>query len=416
MTSSYPHAVRRASLASALAVSVLLTAVSTLPGLVARSSASGPGDPVAFGLPTPTGPERPGTLELHLVDRQRTDPWAEDGGPRELMISIWYPAVHEPGAPATPYLPERVASFYDQTSAELGIARGAVDFAGAVSSAQTRAPVAGTTPRPVVLYSPGGGMSRALGTILVEELVSHGYVVVTVDSTYQAPVELPSGLTLPARGVDLEQALAERVRDLRFVLDQLELLVAGGNPDQQRRPLPTGLRTVLDLDRVGVFGHSMGGFAAAEAMQADPRLDAGVNLDGSMGQEYQADPDGRIDRPFLLVGAGTDGDSGRPHTHRDAPDWADYWARMTGWRRDLHLPDGEHMSFTDLQHVLPAVGREVDLDEEAVRAAIGTVDPEQSLTVQRTYLRAFFDHHLRDEPQPVLDAVPASLPVAELVP
>jgi hypothetical protein len=117
-------------------------------------------------------------LELHLIDQGRTDPWDEAGGPRELMISIWYPADHAPGAPTTPYLHPRIAS-YNQTLAELGMAEDAVDWVGAVSHAQTRGAVAGGELRPVVSYSPGGGAPRTLGTTLVEDLVSQGYVVVT---------------------------------------------------------------------------------------------------------------------------------------------------------------------------------------------------------------------------------------------
>ncbi|WP_152363018.1 alpha/beta hydrolase family protein [Microlunatus speluncae] len=415
MSSTYPHPMARVWTGLALAVAVLLTAAITLPPAVAESSAAGPGDPVPFTLAAPTGPEQIGTFELHLIDTERPDPWADGGGPRELMISLWYPARHDPAAPPTPYLPARVASFYNQTSAELGIVKDAVDFAGATTHAQTRAAVAGAEPRPVVLYSPGGGRPRFLGTQQVEDLVSRGYVVVTVDSTYQAPVEFPDGLTMPARGVDLKQALAERVRDLSFVLDQLELLQAGANPDVDGRDLPAGIGATLDLSRVGMFGHSMGGFAAAETMITDDRIDAGVNLDGSMGRKYQGRPDATLDRPFLLMGGGTDGESDRPHTHRGAPDWADYWGRFTGWKRDLYLPAAEHMSFTDLQTLLPEVGTELDLDQEAVRAAIGTVDPAAGLAVQRAYLAAFFDQHLNDRPQPILDTVPAEHRIAELI-
>jgi hypothetical protein len=49
-------------------------------------------------------------------------------------------------------------------------------------------------PYPVVLYSPGGSSDAALGTGLVEDLVSHGYVVVAMDDTNESPeVEFPGG-------------------------------------------------------------------------------------------------------------------------------------------------------------------------------------------------------------------------------
>ncbi|MHC8564033.1 hypothetical protein ACW23B_26315 [Streptomyces albidoflavus] len=50
-----------------------------------------------------------------------------------------------------------------------------------------------------------------------------------------------------------------RVGDTRFVLDQL----ATG------RGLPEGLGRALDLERVGMYGHSGGGATAAEAMREE---------------------------------------------------------------------------------------------------------------------------------------------------
>ncbi len=370
---------------------------------------------MSFTLPAPTGPVQVGTLELHLVDDDRGDPHAPEGGPRELVVSLWYPARHRDGAPLAPHLPRRIASFYDQSTGDLGIDAGDADFRGATSHAQTRAPVdTGSGRRPVVLYSSGGGLSRALGTSLVEDLASHGYVVVTVDSTYEAPVEFPDGLVLPVAELDAAEALAARVLDLRFVLNTLEAVVGGAEPDAGGRELPDRLASVLDLDHVGALGHSLGGFAVAEAMRADPRIDAGVNLDGSMPTALRSQRESQIGRPFLLVGAGTDEGTGNPHHHLASPDWAAFWADLTGWRRDLHLPGAEHLSFTDLQTVLPQLDAALDLDEAAVTAAIGSVDPAQSLSVQRTWLAAFFDQHLRALPRPVLDAAPDDLP-AELI-
>ena len=73
-----------------------------------------------------------------------------------------------------------------------------------------------------------------------------------------------------------------RIADTRFVLDELASLASGRNPDAEHRPLPSGLSTALDLAKVGMFGHSLGGATAAKAMAADARISAGINLDGSM--------------------------------------------------------------------------------------------------------------------------------------
>ncbi|MFE2756833.1 hypothetical protein ACFXGA_33035 [Actinosynnema sp. NPDC059335] len=68
--------------------------------------------------------------------------------------------------------------------------------------------------------------------------------------------------------------IAARLADVDLVLDALEVLAAGGNPDAGGRALPTGLGRAPDLRRVGAYGHGLGGTIAAEAMHEDRRIDA----------------------------------------------------------------------------------------------------------------------------------------------
>lgn len=82
------------------------------------------------------------------------------------------------------------------------------------------------------------GDVREPGTGLVSDLASRGYVVVTMDDTYEAAeVEFPNGRIATPRG---NQFLADSVRiaDTRFVLDELARLRSGANPDAQQRALP----------------------------------------------------------------------------------------------------------------------------------------------------------------------------------
>ncbi|CAM5587215.1 Lipase OS=Streptomyces glaucescens OX=1907 GN=SGLAU_26310 PE=4 SV=1 [Streptomyces glaucescens] len=72
-------------------------------------------------LPGPTGRHPVGTTELHLVDRDRPDPWIT-GQDRELMVSVWYPARTTSGHPREPYLRPGVARFADE-SGSFGLAR-----------------------------------------------------------------------------------------------------------------------------------------------------------------------------------------------------------------------------------------------------------------------------------------------------
>ncbi|MGP4016554.1 alpha/beta hydrolase family protein [Saccharopolyspora sp. 5N708] len=385
-------------------------------GLVSATAAPPPQQPVELALPEPTGSHPVGTADLHLVDHSRTDPWEEQPNqPRELMVSLWYPALSVPHQPSTAHLTPGVAEYYDQISSSLGVVPGTADFAGTRTHARADAvPIPGE--RPVVLYSPGGGNSRQFGTALVEDLASRGFVVVTIDHTFASPVEFPDRMELPASGVDMARMMRERVLDTGFVLDQLGVIASGGNPDAAQRPLPPGIRTTLDLSRVGMFGHSMGGFTAAETMLTDQRIDAGANLDGSMDPNSGQAAARGADRPFLLMGGGTSGSAKLPHNHLHASDWASFWANSTSWKRDVYLPAAEHMSFADSQVLLPQIDREKPVPPEELVGAIGTVDPQRSIAAQRDYLAAFFGLQLRGQQTDLFDGDSPTHPDARLIP
>ncbi|MGW0431696.1 alpha/beta hydrolase family protein [Micromonospora sp. NPDC003197] len=411
-------------LAALLSMSTLATAASAAPqsattlGSAPQSAPDRPttpnSAPLRLELPAPTGQHHVGTIELHLVDQGRPDPWVADR-PRELMATVWYPARPIGHEPLAPYLPAGAAQrFSERTNAMLGLAAGQVDWTGITTHARVGAPVLDRRGgHPVVLYSPGAEFPRANGTVLVEELASRGYVVVSVDHTYETHnVEFPGGRVetqnLPAMDpTERNHAVIQtRTRDVRYLLDQLAVLAGGGNPDAAQRPLPRGLGAGLDLSRVAMFGHSVGGFTTAETMLVDSRIDAGVNMDGSLAYSFVNNDFGDVvtaglDRPFLLLGAGLS--SGRPHTHREAPEWRSFWENSTGWKLDLYVADGEHFTFTDYQVLLPQVDAVFPLPAGFLSSTIGTVDPSRVTNSLRGYLTAFLDEHLRGRPQSLLD-------------
>lgn len=201
---------------------------------------------------------------------------------------------------------------------------------------------------PVVLFSPADRLDRSIDTALVEDLASHGYIVVTVDHTYDSgEVRFPDGQvvvsTLPPDSDQVNtEATAVRVADMKFVLGQLATINAGRDPEAGSR-LPRGLAGALDLSEVGMFGFSMGGATTAGAMLADPRIKAGADLDGTIYGPVAARG---LDRPFLLVSSQDNG--------RDVdPTWASLWSHLRGWRLDLRLAGAEHLSFSDAVTLYP---------------------------------------------------------------
>lgn len=364
--------------------------------LLAVLSAAPASAAVRLRLPEPTGPYSVGVTDLHLVDESRQDPWVP--GVRELMVTIRYPASRD--GPRAPFLaPGAAAAVAEDDAKILGMTP---DYTFPTHS-RVGAPAVGGR-RPVILYSPGAERSRAAGTVVQEQLASLGYVVVAVDHTHEAvAVEFPGGRVehgaLPGQTVEVaKQMIATRVRDTRFVLDQLEVLA-------RERRLPVG----LDLSRVGMFGHSAGGFTAGETMVTDRRIDAGADLDGSMAYSQANRDFGRVateglDRPFLLMSAGT-------HSAASDASWSEFLVNQRGWHLQLHLPAGRHFSYTDYQTMVPRLG----LGAEVTVPVVGTVDPVRSVAAQRAYVVAFFDEHLRGREQSLLDGPSPRHPDAEFL-
>jgi hypothetical protein len=402
------------------AAAALVAVCAATPAALAATPAFAKEAPPQVALPAPSGRYSVGAVPFHLVDRSRRDPWLPSRPYRELMATVVYPARHAAGYPLNPQQAPGEAAAFDGFAAELnyGIPRGTVDWAALRTAEHLGAPIVPGR-HPVLLYSPGAADPRSWDSTLVQQLASQGYVVVEIDHTWE-----PSGVQFPDGRVALSvlpQEIAKaqhdgtidallrklvtvRVADMRFVLVSLESLHAGRNPDAEQRPLPTGLAAAIDLSRVAAFGQSAGGFTAAEAMAEDPRIIAGVDMDGTLG--YGEDPStaplspaaehGLGGRPFLLMGS--DG----PHTDvRTEATWKAFWQHDRGWLADLTLRHSAHGSYTDAEALLPQLASV--LPPQTLRDDIGTLPPRQALAAENAYLTAFFDHFLRGRPAPLLN-------------
>jgi predicted dienelactone hydrolase len=239
---------------------------------------------------------------------------------------------------------------------------------------------------PVIVFSHAAHDHRGENTVIVQELASHGYAVVTVDHTNDAFTQFPDGrVSVPSQDPRYGLTPGDFAADVRFVLDRVADLDAGRNPDAGHRTLPAGLRGALDLGRVGVFGSSKGGTAAARVMYDDPRVGAGLSLDGPM--EMQPGFTADLYRPFMLVTA--------DYTRATHPTIAALWSHLRGWRLDVRAAGAIHASCSDYQVLIPQLAEPAGMSEEDVRSWIGTLDPARGVRIQQAYPLAFFDRHLR---------------------
>jgi predicted dienelactone hydrolase len=351
-------------------------------------------------LPAPTGPFPIGTVPLHLIDRSRPDPIAGPGHHRELMISVWYPAHDVARYPRARWLsdaPMRALLAANGFPADTALAP--------LTAGHLGAPVrrAGS-PRPVVVFSHGAHDHRAHSTIIVQELASHGYVVVTVDHTHDAFSEFPDGrLIVPVIGREHSLGAPDFAADIPFVLDRIEDLAAGRNPDANGKPLPAGLSGAPDPRRVGMFGSSKGGTATALVMGTDRRVRAGLSLDAPMEPPITTD----LDRPFMMVTA---------EYPRGEPPVAQFWSHLTGWKLNIQADGAAHSSYTDYKVLGPQMAAALGMSDEDLANWVGTLDATRAVRIQQAYPMAFFDLHLRHRRQRLLEGPCPAFPEVGYIP
>jgi dienelactone hydrolase len=330
--------------------------------------------PVPF--PTPPGPYKVGTLSLEATDTSRLDPFGFIPHHRRLMFSFFYPTTTPEDHPFATYMPSaRLASDFDEID-HFPSGTTARYQPQAYSGAPVHSP---GSPLPVILFSTGFGVLREHYTIMLQNLASEGYFCVSIGHTYDTAIHFPDGETvwqIGRTGEDPELSTRVRAEDALFSLSQLADVAFC-------KQIPGLAPEMLDLSRVGMLGHSLGGAAALEAMVMDERIKGGVNLDGAFQGEQMTVG---TERPFLVISAPKE-------KGEEDSTLGKTWEHLRGWKAALEIEGAVHMSFADCCTYLKLLDV-LDLVDPK-RKLWGTIDPLRMMVVQSTYLKAFFDFVLR---------------------
>jgi len=257
-------------------------------------------EPIA--LPRPGGPSPVGVRSFFWVDADRGEPLTSDpNDKRHLLVQVWYPAQDSIRGGRAPYIQEPEA--FGGTAAEGSLAR-------VQTNSFANAPLSDAHPRyPVLIFSHGMRATRFSSTFLMEHLASSGYVVFSIGHTFFNGVEVfPDGyravqdvfpdMTPTSSGEEgyrefseliFRNQVAPMAADARFVLGRVEALARDPGSFFGQR---------LDLEHMGVLGWSLGGVSAAHVLHGDPRVKAGVNLDGTLNAVVAGEG---VDRPFMVL-------------------------------------------------------------------------------------------------------------------
>lgn len=311
----------------------------------------------------PTGDYQVATKSYTLTDTSREEYFTQEKDNRKVTIQYWYP------------------------SEEGNIAKGKF---------------------PLVIFSHGAFGYRMSNYSTFQELASHGYIVCSIDHTYQAfmtkqedggtvlvnldflnsAMGAQSGQISPDETYKLEQEWMKlRTGDMKFVLDYIKKTAASANA--------APVYQAMDLGNIGVFGHSLGGATAAAIGRDDKDVDAVIVIDGTMLGEVTGFENGKelvTDRPYPKPIMNIYSES----HYNDAVAAKDVYANMVASKNalDSHqivVKGSGHMSFTDLSIISPFISKMLETGNVDV-----SVDARYCLENMNKAVLDFFDHYLKN--------------------
>jgi len=340
---------------------------------------------------------------MSLTDRSRPDPFTHDNRHRSIMVSGFFP-VYDCGAKSfIPYMPPGTGFFMDEKFSVYGLPNGIfrnlkIETCKEIPK-NTRCPSGAL---PIVLFSGALGTSRHLYNAMLQNVAASGYLVVSIDHPYDADiVEFTDGTIIYGTDIssdsEVELALNTRVSDIRFVYQQLQ-------NHSIAEKLFVGNRHGGKISTVAVFGHSLGGAAAAASISNSSIFLGGVNLDGTIfGPVLKSG----LTHPFMLVGH-------ENKTRETDPSWAEIWPRLAGWKREYEVQKTAHYSFSDLPLIAFVLGIQSRLPAK-VQEIIGTVDGERIMKLTIAYVTAFLDMVLKSHTDKGFQKLDREFPEVALV-
>jgi len=239
-----------------------------------------------------------GRKAVVLKDISRIDPISKST--REILISIYYPSEPLDNKPKYTTLFEPCVPLAVDMLCNMGVNREYISNleTGVFNNARINMT---TKNCPILFISPAFGVVRDMYSFCVEHLVKNGFVVITIGASHESIFStFPDGRFIQQSqeiseidSVDIKywkELLELRVEDIRYVLSNVEEAL-----DSVR-----GLRTIVDINTMGIMGHSLGGAAAYEVLKGDKRVKACIMLDPSF-HLITVNTDERGSAPLLVV-------------------------------------------------------------------------------------------------------------------
>jgi len=367
-----------------------------------------------FSFEKPTGPYAVGSTVYHWVDEQRHEPYSENSADkRELMVQVWYPVAEGSKGEQSSYLQNASTMTQAISTNMMNLPAFTLNHLKLIKThSMLEAKLSDSESRyPVLIFSHGMNGYRNQNMFQMEELASHGYIVMATDYTYEAAATVyPDGRVAPNRtdpnltsNAEYTKHISLWTADATFVLDQVEKL---------NRNDPAGRFTgKIDIDRIGMLGHSFGGAVTLQMVKNDPRVKAALSMDGGFYGSPVSDKG--LGKPFLMMYSEETNNKvmtsyddvakqlgGVSREAFEAPR-KDYIQKsgyaLAGGGLSLLIPGSKHASYSDLALFSPLLG-------------LNGPDPRRDHRIVNEFSVAFFDRYLKGKDDSTLQSLAAKYP------
>jgi len=354
-------------------------------------------------LPRPTGKYFVGVTYLSFIDYNRKELFDNNQGKyREITVKAWYPS--DIKSDFEPYL----------LNSESGFAVKYLQFPEIFrtlkSNSSRDVPISSKESKyPILIFSHGWGEHYSQNSILMEELASHGYIIFSMSHHYECKfTSFPDGrfIYIDMNSQRLQKIMGEMTNPK--ALEVIQKFSSATNDEERlqvfadmEKVLPTGLtesskywaedisffidqlnglnnenkffKNKLNLNRLGVFGMSLGGFVSNEASMLDNRVRACVSMDGGF---HGLITKSKIKIPTMFLNSNRYSGYGNIFTNRSEMDCY-----------SLTVKNSDHMNFSDYS-IYPV---------PAAKPLLGSIEGGKVIEIMNIMVLNFFDKYLKEK-------------------
>lgn len=336
-------------------------------------------------MPLPTGRFQIGTQTFEFEDASRAEIYSEEVAKRRLKYQVWYPTDEVKGLqkvnwlsdgtlvprqllksaslPAPPFLLDQLALIESNAYANAELSQAEESY-------------------PLIIISHGWRGFRELHTDFAEDLASHGYFVLSMDHTYGSEAvkfedgqiaylnrEALTRMVKPAIFSEKAQQLAMTYgEDVRSMLDELENL-------NER------FDGKLNLEKVGLLGHSTGGAGDVYAALRDDRVKAVIGMDAWVNPLDLGELEEGLSMPALFLRS-------KQWAWRESKEPLDLLVKNSADAEIIEMDKTKHLDFPMIYMLSPYTSK---------IGLTGEMGGRESSRLQREIVLDFFDDRLREQ-------------------